>query len=50
MSTDDAIAIAKDATSTTVEREDPAEPNGLKPGMAVQVMADEDDGFLQVTL
>ncbi|MEO0962284.1 MAG: glutathione S-transferase family protein [Pseudomonadota bacterium] len=41
MSTDDAIAIAKEATSTTVEQDDPSEPNGLKPGMAVQVMADD---------
>lgn len=41
MSTDDAIAIAKAAISTTTEQTDPNEPNGLKPGMAVQVMADD---------
>ena len=41
MSNEDAIAIAKDATSTAYEQEDPHEPNGLKPGMAVQVMADD---------
>jgi len=41
MTTDEAIAIAKAATSITEESADPREPNGLKPGMAVQVMADD---------
>lgn len=41
MSRDEALAIAKAATSTTKEQADPHEPNGLKPGDKVSVMADD---------
>lgn len=41
MSREDALDIARDASSTTADRADPDEPNGLAPGMAVQVMADD---------
>lgn len=41
MSTDDAISIALKANSTTPVYHDEDEPNGLKPGMQVQVMADD---------
>jgi len=41
MTTDEAIAIAKAASSITTEQADPYEPNGLKPGMTMQVMADD---------
>ncbi|WP_425063561.1 glutathione S-transferase family protein [Pyruvatibacter mobilis] len=41
MTPDEAIAVAKAGTSKTKEQADPGEPNGLKPGMAVQVMADD---------
>ncbi|MGK2741018.1 glutathione S-transferase family protein [Tepidicaulis sp. LMO-SS28] len=37
----DALAIAKAATSQTKEKADPNEPNGLKPGDTVSVMADD---------
>ena len=37
----DALAVARAATSSTEESADPNEPNGLKPGMAVTVMADD---------
>jgi len=41
LSNKDALAIAKAATSTTKEKADPNEPNGLKPGDKVSVMADD---------
>ena len=41
MTTGEAVAIARAATSTTKEQEDPNEPNGLKPGQKVSVMADD---------
>ena len=41
MSREEALDIARDARADTQERLDPDEPNGLKPGMAVQVMADD---------
>lgn len=37
----DALAIARAATSTTKEKADPNEPNGLKPGDQVTIMADD---------
>lgn len=41
MTPEDALAVAKSATSQAAERADPFEPNGLVPGMAVTVMADD---------
>lgn len=41
MSREEALDIAKAATSTEVERADPDEPNGFKPGDAVTVGADD---------
>lgn len=41
ISRDDALDIAKAATSTEAAKADPGEPNGLKPGDAVTVMADD---------
>ncbi len=41
MSREDAIAIAKDAASIQEEQADAHEPNGLKPGRKVAVMADD---------
>ncbi|BCW87841.1 hypothetical protein sos41_09720 [Alphaproteobacteria bacterium SO-S41] len=41
MTPDEALAVAKDATSIAQEETDPNEPNGLKAGMAVSVMADD---------
>lgn len=41
ISRDDALDIAKAATSTEAAKTDPGEPNGLKPGDAVTVMADD---------
>jgi glutathione S-transferase len=41
MTPDEALAVAKAATSIAEEHADPHEPNGLKPGMAVTVMADD---------
>lgn len=38
---EEALAVAKAATSTEVEAADPHEPNGLKPGQSVTVMADD---------
>lgn len=38
MTKEEAIAIAKAATSTMKEQADPHEPNGLKPGQKVTVM------------
>lgn len=37
----EAIAVAKAATATTADATDPGEPNGLKAGEAVRVMADD---------
>lgn len=41
ISRDDALDIAKAATSTEASKTDPGEPNGLKAGDAVTVMADD---------
>lgn len=41
MSRDDALDIARDATSTEAPCADPGEPNGRKPGDPVTVMADD---------
>ncbi|PKP78493.1 MAG: glutathione S-transferase family protein [Alphaproteobacteria bacterium HGW-Alphaproteobacteria-3] len=41
ISRDAALDIAKAATSTEAAKADPGEPNGLKPGDAVTVMADD---------
>jgi glutathione S-transferase len=41
MSRGEALDIARSATSTEAVRTDPAEPNGLKAGMRVTVMADD---------
>ena len=38
---DDALAAAREADPQTEELHDPNEPNGLKPGDAIQVMADD---------
>ncbi|MCC6919804.1 MAG: glutathione S-transferase [Alphaproteobacteria bacterium] len=41
MAREEALAVAKGATSTTREQADPNEPNGLKPGQKVNVMPDD---------
>lgn len=41
MEADEALAIAKAATSTTKEQADPGDPNGLKPGDSVTVLPDD---------
>jgi glutathione S-transferase len=41
VSREDALDIAKAATSTEAVKADPGEPNGLKPGDRVSVMADD---------
>lgn len=41
ISRDEALDIAKAATSTEEAKADPGEPNGFKPGDAVMVMADD---------
>ena len=41
MSRADALAVARAATPVTTPRADPHEPNGLKPGDLVSVMADD---------
>lgn len=41
MSREDALDIARDATSTEQPSADPGEPNGLKPGDQITVMADD---------
>lgn len=41
MSRAEALNIAQAATSTEIVRVDPAEPNGLKPGQRVTIMADD---------
>jgi glutathione S-transferase len=41
MSNTDALELAKRATPTTPEQPDPDDPNGLRPGDAITVMADD---------
>lgn len=41
MSREEALETARNASPATPVYTDPGEPNGLKPGMAVQVMADD---------
>jgi glutathione S-transferase len=41
MKNTEALAVARAATPTTAEAHDPHEPNGLRPGDAVTVMADD---------
>lgn len=49
MSTADALAVALNATPTTAEQTDAADPQGLKPGMAVGVAPLTDSGETAVT-
>jgi glutathione S-transferase len=41
MTPEDAVKVARDAVPHDKEHEDPHEPNGLKPGQKVMVMADD---------
>ncbi len=41
ISGEEALALARDSEPQTLEMTDPDEPNGLKPGDAIQVMADD---------
>ena len=49
MSAADALAAAKSAEPTTPEHADPRDPQGVKPGMTVSVVADVDGGEVPVS-
>ena len=49
MSAADALAVAKSTEPTTPEHADPRDPQGVKPGMTVSVVADVDGGEVPVS-
>ena len=49
MSSAEALDVAKSSTIATPEQDDPLDPQGIKPGMTVGVVADVDSGEQPVT-
>jgi glutathione S-transferase len=44
MTAEEAVEVARSSETTTPERGDPGDPQGLKPGQRVSVVADADSG------